>query len=74
MRAVRLVLSHFDISPHSNFLVATDNITVVAYINKVGVNNISVPLERDRIIVCCCDSSQHFHLWQVHTWQDECQC
>lgn len=36
MRAVRLSLLHFQVPPHSNILVASDNSTVVAYINKQG--------------------------------------
>ena len=36
MKAVRLALSHFHLPPQSHVLVATDNTTVVSYINKVG--------------------------------------
>ena len=36
MRAVKLALLQFDVSPGANILVATDNATVVAYINKEG--------------------------------------
>jgi ribonuclease HI len=36
MRAVRLSLLAFKVPPQSNILVATDNSTVVAYVNKQG--------------------------------------
>ena len=36
MRAVKLARSHFNIPAKSHVLVASDNSTVVAYINKVG--------------------------------------
>ena len=36
MRADKLALCHFNIPPRSHILVASDNITVMAYINKVG--------------------------------------
>ena len=36
MRAVRLSLTQFQVPPQSNILVASDNSTVVAYINKQG--------------------------------------
>ena len=36
MRTVKLALSQFDIRLRFHILVASDNTTVVAYINKVG--------------------------------------
>ena len=36
MRAVKLALSHFHIPAKSYVLVASNNSTVVAYINRVG--------------------------------------
>ena len=36
MKAVKQTLSHFDLPPRSHILVASDNTTVMAYINKVG--------------------------------------
>ena len=36
MRAVKLALSHFHLPPQSHVLVAMNNTTVVAFINKVG--------------------------------------
>ena len=57
MGAIRLALSHhFDIPPHSLVLVATHN-TLWLPTSTMWGNKILVPLRRDRIIVCCCDSS-----------------
>ena len=36
MRAVRLALERLEVPPHSRVLVASDNTTVVAYVNKQG--------------------------------------
>ena len=44
MRAVKVALSRFHISPQSHVLVATDNTSVVAYISKVGRGQDFFPL------------------------------
>ena len=72
MRAVKLSISHFRLPPQSHVLIATDNTTMVAYINKVGRHQILVPVER--VSVCHCYSSWHFDPCQVHSWQDERPC
>ena len=46
MRAVKLALFRFHIPPHSSVLVATDNTTVVTYMNKVGGQDLGPSGER----------------------------
>ena len=50
-------------------------ILAFSHFHKAQHYNVQVvSLERDRIVVHCYGSNQHFNSCQVHSWQNECYC